>query len=243
MPSSGQGINGTGLNAALERIARPHAFQAYGTNTMAKYWAYTNHLLGQVDTTVVADIPAYGAFRNADSGHTLVAYNPTDQEIEANFSGGGVSESLHVQRGPSRASLRATAEARSSNRTRSQFQGLGSTWKRRHRPQALALALRPYHSGDNCATRRAPGCQRMKPTNSRTPAPTLSRTETASAGLCLHSASYLYLPVIAPTSIYLVSAVAPLAWMATKLMRNGLERSKGTGSVRVRAIHPDDHLH
>jgi len=96
MPSSGQGINGTGLNAALERIARPHAFQAYGTNTMAKYWAYTNHLLGQVDTTVVADIPAYGAFRNAGSGHTLVAYNPTDQEIEANFSGGGVSESLHV---------------------------------------------------------------------------------------------------------------------------------------------------
>jgi hypothetical protein len=47
MPTSGQGINGTGLNAALMRIARQHAFQFYGTNTMANYWAYTNALLGQ----------------------------------------------------------------------------------------------------------------------------------------------------------------------------------------------------
>ena len=30
---------------------------------MAKYWAYTNALLGQPDTSVVADIPAYGAFK------------------------------------------------------------------------------------------------------------------------------------------------------------------------------------
>ena len=97
MPTSGQGINGTGLNAALERIARPHIFAPYGTNTMAKYWAYTNHLLGQLDTNVVADIPAYGAFSNAGSGHMLVAYNPTDQAITANFTGGGVSESFSVE--------------------------------------------------------------------------------------------------------------------------------------------------
>jgi hypothetical protein len=97
MPTSGQNINGTGLNAALERIARPHDFKAYGTNTMAKYWAYTNHLLGQVDTSTVADIPAYGVFKKAGtSGKTFVAYNPTDQQIVVHFSGGGVSESLPV---------------------------------------------------------------------------------------------------------------------------------------------------
>src|SRR5262245_40554206 len=78
MPSRGEGINGTGLAAALERIAREHFFQPYGTNTMAKYWAYTNHLLGQVDTSVQADIPAYGVFRNT-AGRTFVAYNPTGQ--------------------------------------------------------------------------------------------------------------------------------------------------------------------
>ena len=94
MPATGQGINGTGLTAALTRIAREHAFQAYGTNTMAKYWAYTNSLLGQVDTSVVADIPAYGVFKNG-SGRTFVAYNPTDQETVVHFSG-DVSKSLSV---------------------------------------------------------------------------------------------------------------------------------------------------
>ena len=31
---------------------------------MAKYWVYTKSLLGQVDTSIVADTPAYGAFKN-----------------------------------------------------------------------------------------------------------------------------------------------------------------------------------
>ena len=46
MPASGEGINGTGLTPALTRIARQHAFQFFGTNTMAKYWAYTNFAAG-----------------------------------------------------------------------------------------------------------------------------------------------------------------------------------------------------
>ena len=79
MPTSGQGINGTGLVPALTRIARPHQFQFYGTNTMAKYWAYTNSLLGQVDTSIVADTPAYGAFKDAGANSSYVAYNPTNQ--------------------------------------------------------------------------------------------------------------------------------------------------------------------
>ena len=87
MPTSGSGINGTGLTAALTRIAREHKFQFFGTNTMAKYWAYTHSLLGQVDTSIVADIPAYGAFK--DSGtqvSRLVAYNPTNQSITVRFT-------------------------------------------------------------------------------------------------------------------------------------------------------------
>jgi Glycosyl hydrolase family 81 C-terminal domain len=85
MPDSGQGINGTGLTPALTRIARPHAFQFYGTNTMAKYWAYTNSLFGQVDASIVADTPAYGAFKEAGGSSSFVAYNPTEQAITVNF--------------------------------------------------------------------------------------------------------------------------------------------------------------
>jgi hypothetical protein len=84
MPDSGQGLNGTGLVPALTRIARQHPFQFYGTNTMAKYWAYTNSLLGQVDTTIVANTPAYGAFKVGGNG-SYVAYNPTNQPITATF--------------------------------------------------------------------------------------------------------------------------------------------------------------
>jgi len=85
MPTSGSGINGTGLNAALTRIAREHTFKFFGTNSMAKYWAYTNSLLGQVDTSIVADTPAYGAFKDAGGGSSFVAYNSTDQATTVNF--------------------------------------------------------------------------------------------------------------------------------------------------------------
>lgn len=85
MPDSGSGINGTGLTPALTRIARQHVFQFFGTNTMAKHWAYTNALLGQVDTTIVADTPAYGAFKNGVSGNSYVAYNPTRAPITVTF--------------------------------------------------------------------------------------------------------------------------------------------------------------
>jgi len=85
MPASGQGINGTGLTAALMRIARPHKFEQYATNTMAKYWAYTNSLLGQPDTSIFADIPAYGVFKDPSGNSSYVAYNSTNQSITATF--------------------------------------------------------------------------------------------------------------------------------------------------------------
>jgi hypothetical protein len=84
MPTSGQGITGTGLSAALTRIAREHAFFIGGTNTMAKYWAYTNSVLGQVDTSIVADTPAYGVFKDANSNR-FVAYNPGNQATTVTF--------------------------------------------------------------------------------------------------------------------------------------------------------------
>jgi hypothetical protein len=84
MPTSGEGINGTGLTAALTRIAQEHPFFLGGTNTMAKYWAYSNAALGQVDTSIVADTPAYGVFKKGNS-NSFVAYNPSDQAITVTF--------------------------------------------------------------------------------------------------------------------------------------------------------------
>src|SRR5262249_17513964 len=86
MPPHGSDINGTCLVPTLRRIENPHAFQFFGTNTMAKYWAYTNNRLGQVDTSYVADVPAYGVFKLPGGGYTFVAYNATGAAITAHFT-------------------------------------------------------------------------------------------------------------------------------------------------------------
>jgi hypothetical protein len=117
MPTSGQGLNGTGLTAALTRIAREHAFQFYGTNTMAKYWAYTNALLGQVDTAIVADIPAYGAFKETGTQVSrLVAYNPTNQSITVRFTQRATGNAVDTFSVPAQSIV-----ARSGGRTTSTF--------------------------------------------------------------------------------------------------------------------------
>jgi hypothetical protein len=73
-------INGTGLAPALKRInnriAKRIAFAPYATDTMARYWAYTNSLLGQIDTSVRADQPDFGVFVNGSGQQTFVCYNP-----------------------------------------------------------------------------------------------------------------------------------------------------------------------
>ncbi len=85
LPDSASGINGTGLAPALERIATAHSFRPDGTNTTSKYWAYSNSLLGQIDTSVVANVPTYGVFTRAGGGTTYVAYNPTNAKITVIF--------------------------------------------------------------------------------------------------------------------------------------------------------------
>jgi hypothetical protein len=99
LPDSGTTIDGTGLEPALKRIAKEHTFRPDGPNTTAKYWAYSNSLLGQVDTSVVADVPTYGVFTRAGSGPTYVAYNPTNAKITVTFkkaSDGTVVTTLDV---------------------------------------------------------------------------------------------------------------------------------------------------
>jgi Glycosyl hydrolase family 81 C-terminal domain len=78
-------INGTGLVAALKRIAKPHEFTDFGDDTMAKYWAYNNSILGQVDTSVVADQPNYAVFVK-NGKQTFVGYNPGATDATFTFS-------------------------------------------------------------------------------------------------------------------------------------------------------------
>jgi hypothetical protein len=85
LPAGGDtSINGTGLKPALERIAKPHIFAPYATNTMAKYWAYTNSLLGQIDTSVYANQPNYAVF-SRNQQQTFVGYNPSTTPATFNF--------------------------------------------------------------------------------------------------------------------------------------------------------------
>ncbi|MFO1417189.1 MAG: glycosyl hydrolase [Methylotetracoccus sp.] len=85
LPNQGTGINGTGLKPALLRIANNTAqgFKFFATDPMAKYWAYTNSLLGQVDDTVLADTTSYGVFKNAAGQRSFVAYNPGGTVLDA----------------------------------------------------------------------------------------------------------------------------------------------------------------
>lgn len=78
-------IDGTGLVASLKRIAHPHEFTDFGDNTMAKYWAYTNSILGQIDTSVVADQPNYAVFVK-NGKRTYVGYNPGTAPVTFTFT-------------------------------------------------------------------------------------------------------------------------------------------------------------
>ena len=97
LPDSGTSIDGAGLAAALQRINALHDNFPGATNSMGKFWAYTNSNLGQVDTTVVADTASYGVFKNG-SKRTFVAYNPTNSQIVVTFTDTltGVKRTLSV---------------------------------------------------------------------------------------------------------------------------------------------------
>ena len=86
--AAGTGINASGLTGALARINKEHQWYQASTNTMGKHWAYTNHLLGQVDIKVTADTASYGVFKS-DETRTYVAYNPgADTLRSVGFSDG-----------------------------------------------------------------------------------------------------------------------------------------------------------
>ena len=76
LPGTGQTPESTGLAGALTRINAPHDFFPASPNVTGKHFAYSHAQLGEVDTTVVADTPMYGVFKNG-SVRSYCAYNPT----------------------------------------------------------------------------------------------------------------------------------------------------------------------
>ncbi|MBV9267415.1 MAG: hypothetical protein JO061_14685 [Acidobacteriaceae bacterium] len=85
LPDSGTGIDDTGLTGALLRINQLHANFPGATNSMGKFWAYTNANLGQLDATVVANTPSYAVFKKTGK-RTYVAYNPSSAPLTVTFT-------------------------------------------------------------------------------------------------------------------------------------------------------------
>jgi hypothetical protein len=84
LPDGGSGTDGTGLIPALTRIGTTHAFFPGSVDTQGKHWVYSHSVLGQLDTTVLADKPNYAVF-NKNGTRTLVAFNPTDTAYTVTF--------------------------------------------------------------------------------------------------------------------------------------------------------------
>ena len=83
--SGGADVNGTRLAAALKRISGKsgdgkHKFFDGAVNSIAKHFAYTNAALGQVDATVIANIPYYAVFKKGGTRTcvTVVAYSSVE---------------------------------------------------------------------------------------------------------------------------------------------------------------------
>lgn len=85
LPEAGEGIDDAGLTGALLRINQVHDNFPGSTNSMGKFWAYTNAYLGTLDATVVANTASYGVFQKAGV-RTYVAYNPTNAPMGVTFT-------------------------------------------------------------------------------------------------------------------------------------------------------------
>lgn len=79
---SGTGIADAGPFGALTRVNTPHKIFYGAVNMQAKHWAYGLNALGQIDASVIADVPGYGVFCKGASGakcaggtRTFVVYN------------------------------------------------------------------------------------------------------------------------------------------------------------------------
>ncbi len=143
-------IDSPGLTGALIRINRAHAFYPGATNTMGKHWAYTNHVLGQLDTSVTADTASYGVFRTPEGTRSYVAYNPTDTATIVTFrladanAGTGALPALTVP-----AQTMVTMTHGSGTVTQDQLTPFGEE------PGRLYLRLDPSTTGD-CADEASP---------------------------------------------------------------------------------------
>ncbi len=88
LPGTGSTVLDAGFNGAMARINRQHALFPGALNSQGKHWAYTLNQMGQVDTSVVADVPNYGVFCKGATGadcaggvRTFVAFYPTTNTL------------------------------------------------------------------------------------------------------------------------------------------------------------------
>jgi hypothetical protein len=90
--TNGTGIADPGAFGALARVNQPHKVFFGAMNMQAKHWAYSLNALGQLDASVVADLPNYAVFCKGATGpkcaggtRTYVAYNPTNADVTVTF--------------------------------------------------------------------------------------------------------------------------------------------------------------
>lgn len=98
MPGSSADANAPGLPGAITRINQPHDFFPATPNVTGKNFVYNHSIMGQIDTSVVADTPMYGVFKNG-SLRTYTAYNGASTPQTVNFfdaSSGAPIKSLAV---------------------------------------------------------------------------------------------------------------------------------------------------
>lgn len=93
LPGQGTDITDPGPLGALTRINREHPIYPGAVNVQGKHWAYSNAVLGPLDSSVIADTASYGVFCQgatqphcADGTRTYVAYNPADSETTVTFT-------------------------------------------------------------------------------------------------------------------------------------------------------------
>lgn len=84
-PGGSTDIKSHGMTGALKRIARVHPFYEGSSNAQGKYWAYSLNQLGQVDTSIIADISSYGVFKKEGGNRVFVAYNHANEAKDVKF--------------------------------------------------------------------------------------------------------------------------------------------------------------
>ena len=108
--NDGAGINDPGPLGAITRVNEPHHAFFGAVNSQAKHWAYSLNELGQLDTSVTADVPNYAVFCKGATGpncagglRAFVAYNPdATDDIKVTFkdaASGATVASMVVQHG------------------------------------------------------------------------------------------------------------------------------------------------